>query len=51
MYCCAVLHTIKKLHKHEFPWFGKKGDSASDKLQAALYNYTVKCNSHIMRNN
>jgi hypothetical protein len=46
-YCCALVQTSSKLHDHEFLWFWKKCQSASDKLLAAVYKFTVTCSSHI----
>jgi hypothetical protein len=37
----AVVQRIRKLHGHELFWFGKKCQSLSDKLLAALYTVTV----------
>ena len=34
-------------HEYEFICFGKKCESASDKLHAAVYNFTITFNSHI----
>ena len=44
---CAVVQKLNKLHEQEFFWFGKDCQSASDKLHAALYNFTATCSSPI----
>jgi hypothetical protein len=35
-FCCVLLDTVRELHEQELLWFGKKCESASDKLHDAL---------------
>ena len=46
IYSFSVVQLWRKLNEHEFLWFGKNCESASDKLFVALCNSTVSCSSH-----
>ena len=46
VYCCGLVHALRKLCEDKFLWFGKKWESVSDKLHSVLYNYTVTFTSY-----
>jgi hypothetical protein len=42
-----MVQSLSNLNDHEFFWFGKKCESAPDKLQSAVNNFTVTYRSHV----
>jgi hypothetical protein len=45
--CCAIVQSLNDLNDHEHFWFGKKCESAPDKLQCAVNNFTVTYRSQM----